>query len=317
MNIVDMKTFLAVVEYHSTSLASKHMYASQPTISRRIKKLEQELGSQLFVNTTYGVELTQKGKAFLPYIRQILGIYNEMMKAEHNDRKSRPKLTINVGLNPYVSLSVFAEFINYMLALKTNYFIINKIIPGKDLNTSLSGGNYDLFILPYTGNCPANITSIPLWKERVLPVVSITHPLAKRNTPISITELAEYDAVLTTNDSILRQKFNVLVAQKGISPKIIAEVNTVYNCIQTVEHGQSWCLIYERLLDDKLAVVELSDFTIDIEFHAFYLKKRSEERLIWEFVEYLRQWLSQSSDLSDLLIKTKSLSIQGQDHSNK
>lgn len=310
MNIIDMKTFLAVVEFHSISLVSKHMHTSQPTISRRIKKLENELGSQLFVNTSYGVELTQKGKAFLPYIRQMLGIYNEMMKAEHNDRKSRPKLTINVGLNPYVSLSLFAEFMNHILSLNTNYFIVHKIISSKDLNTHLKGGDSDLFILPYAGNCPANMSSIPLWKERVLPVVSINHPLTKKKAPISIAELAEYDAVLTTNESILRQKFNVLASQKGISPKIVAEVNTVYHGIQMVELGSSWCLIYERLLNEKLAVVELSDFTIDIEFHAFYLKKRGEERLIWEFLEYFKQWLSQSPDLSKFLI-AKSLSMQG------
>ncbi|KTD46275.1 LysR family transcriptional regulator [Legionella quateirensis] len=311
MNIVDLKTFLAVVEYHSISLASRHMFTSQPTISRRIKKLEQELGTQLFVNTSYGVELTNKGKAFLPYIRQMLGIYNEMMKAEHNDRKSQPKLTINIGLNPYVSISAFAEFTNYMHALKTNYFIVNKIVPAKELSTSLTSGNYDLIILPQVGNCPANISSVPLWKERIVPIVSIEHPLAKSRLPISMAELAQYDAVLLTNDSIMRQKFNLLLKQKDISIKTIAEVNTIFSNIQIVESGSSWCLIYERLLNDKLAVVQLSDFSMDIEFHAYYLKKRADERLIWEFVEYIRKWLSQSPDLSQYFIKAKSLSIQG------
>jgi DNA-binding transcriptional LysR family regulator len=197
-----------------------------------------------------------------------------------------------------------------MHSIKTNYFIVNKIAHGKDLNTHLTSGNFDLLIIPHLADCPAYISSIPLWKERVLPVVSIDHPLAKREHPISIAELLEYDGVLLTNESILRQKFNLLVSQKGLSSKIIAEVNTIYSNIQTVEHGNTWCLIYERLLNEKLTVIELSDFIMDIEFHAYYLKKRSEERIIWEFVEYLRQWLSQSPDLSTFFIKTKSLSIQ-------
>ena len=142
-------------------------------------------------------------------------------------------------------------------------------------------------------------------------MVFIGHPLAKLKTPISLAELAKYDAVLLTNESILRQKFNLLLKQKDISINTIAEVNTIYSNIQTVELGSSWCLVYERLLNEKLAVVELSDFSMDIEFHAYYLKKRTDERLIWEFVEYLRQWLSQSTDLSKFFIKAKSLSIQG------
>lgn len=287
------------------------MFTSQPTLSRRIKKLEQELGTQLFVNNNYGVELTSKGKAFLPYIRQMLGIYNEMMKAEHNDRKSQPKLTINIGLNPYISISAFAEFTNYMHGLKTNYFIVNKIVPAKEFITNLTGGNYDIVILPQVENCPANIISVPLWKERILPVVSIEHPLAKCTMPISIADLAQYDAVFLTNDSIMRQKFNSLIKQKNVSIKTIAEVNTIYSNIQIVESGSSWCLIYERLLNEKLALIELSDFSMDLEFHAYFLKKRADERLIWEFVEYLRQWLSQSTDLSRFFIKAKSLSIQG------
>ncbi len=44
MKMVDLKTFLTVVEVHSFSLAAKYLHASQPTISRRIKKLEQQLG---------------------------------------------------------------------------------------------------------------------------------------------------------------------------------------------------------------------------------------------------------------------------------
>ncbi len=310
MNIVDLKTLLTVVEYHSLSLAAKHMHTSQPTISRRIKKIEQELSAQLFAHTPFGVELTPKGKSFLPYIRQILNIYHEMMKAEHNDRKSTPNLTINIGLNPYIGLSVFPEFLSYMHALETNYFIITKVESRKELNQSLTGGSFDLVILPDAGDCSANVTSVSLWKERVLPVVSINHPLAKCNKPISMSELATYDAVLLTNASVMRQKFNLLVAQKGISPKVIAEVNVAFNNIQTIELGYSWGLIYERLLNDKLVVVELSDFNMDIEFHAYYLSKRGDERLIWEFIEYLRRWLNQSADLSNFFIKTKSLSIQ-------
>ncbi|KTD52519.1 hypothetical protein [Legionella quateirensis] len=85
-----------------------------------------------------------------------------MMKAEHNDRKNQPKLTINTGLNPYISISAFAEFTNYMHELKTNYFIVNKIVPTNAFIANLTRGNYNLVILTQVKHCPANIVSVPL-----------------------------------------------------------------------------------------------------------------------------------------------------------
>lgn len=89
-------------------------------------------------------------------------------------------------------------------------------------------------------------------------------PLAKCNIPISLADLEQYDAVLLTNESIMRQRFNLLLKQKHISMKTLAEVNTIYTNIQIVESGSSWCLIYEQLLNEKLTLVKLSDFSMDI-----------------------------------------------------
>ncbi|CDZ78457.1 Morphology and auto-aggregation control protein [Legionella massiliensis] len=311
MNILDLKTFLKVIEYRSTLLASKHMHASQPTISRRIKKIEQEVGAQLLFSNHLGLELTEKGKAFLPYFRQLVNIYNEMMKAEHNDRKSQPKLNINVGVNPYVSFSVLPEFINHMHEHHPEYFIVSKIAPGKDRRINLENGNFDLVILPKAGDSSVDsISTTALWQEKILPVVSVNHPLAKQDSPISLAELVKYDAILLGGQSLLRQNFDALVAQKGLSLKIAAEVNTIYNNIKMIEFGKSWGLINERLLNEQLRIVQLSDFSMDLEFHAYYQKKRSEERLIWMFVEHLKKWLHNSPDFRKYLIKTKSLSIQ-------
>ncbi|CDZ78527.1 Cyn operon transcriptional activator [Legionella massiliensis] len=310
MNIVELESFLAVVEYHSVSLAAKRMHTTQPTLSKRIKKLEQELGAQLFYPSNQGVVLTEKGKNLIPYIRQIHNIYQDMVKAELSNSNCRPHLKIKLGSSPYVSHLVAPEFITYMNDHKTNYFIVNSSIATKELVTSLNSGNVDIIIAPALGNHPHNFSCLPLWKEKMIPVSSIHHPLAKLNKAISISELAQHEAVLLMEDSPIRSKFDLLLSEQDISIKLIAEVNSIHSNIHLIEMGTGWCIINERMLNEKLSTIELNDLSMDLEFNAYFLKKRADERLIWAFVEYLQQWLSESPQFSKLLLHSKSLAMQ-------
>ena len=62
INLNLYKTFYDVAKYGSISKAAQYGYTSQPAISKSIKKLEDELGVQLFYRNISGVELTDKGK---------------------------------------------------------------------------------------------------------------------------------------------------------------------------------------------------------------------------------------------------------------
>ena len=60
INLNLYKTFYDVAKYGSISKAAKYEFTSQPAISKSIKKLEDELGTQLFYRNLNGVELTDK-----------------------------------------------------------------------------------------------------------------------------------------------------------------------------------------------------------------------------------------------------------------
>ena len=56
------KTFCYVAKYKKISIAAEKLFVSQPAISQTIQKLEEQLGSNLFVRTKAGMELTETGK---------------------------------------------------------------------------------------------------------------------------------------------------------------------------------------------------------------------------------------------------------------
>src|ERR1700740_285536 len=59
----ELRVFLAVAKTKSFNRAAEMTNTSQPTVSRQVKRLQDAVGSQLFVSTPRGVKLTKKGEA--------------------------------------------------------------------------------------------------------------------------------------------------------------------------------------------------------------------------------------------------------------
>src|ERR1700722_3752940 len=73
MELRHFRYFVAVAEAGSlTVAAAQKLHTSQPSLSRQIRDLESELGSQLLTRRARGIELTPAGRAFLDHARLVL-----------------------------------------------------------------------------------------------------------------------------------------------------------------------------------------------------------------------------------------------------
>jgi molybdenum-dependent DNA-binding transcriptional regulator ModE len=71
METNQVRYFLALCEEKSFTKAAKHCGVSQPSVSNAIKRLEEELGGDLFHRTKNGTKLSPLGVAIRPYLDQI------------------------------------------------------------------------------------------------------------------------------------------------------------------------------------------------------------------------------------------------------
>ena len=76
-----LRAFVAVAEELHFTRAAARLYVAQQALSRDIRRLERELGAELFVRTTRQVTLTADGERLLPYARRVLEAQDELLAA--------------------------------------------------------------------------------------------------------------------------------------------------------------------------------------------------------------------------------------------
>lgn len=97
MELRHLRYFVAVAEEGSLTVAAeKRLHTAQPSLSRQLRDLEYEVGAQLFVRTSRGVELTAAGQAFLEPARLSLHQAAEAVAAARRAVRP-PKTSFSVG----------------------------------------------------------------------------------------------------------------------------------------------------------------------------------------------------------------------------
>lgn len=80
MNLDQLKIFVEVIDVGSINKAAEHLYLSQPSLSRSIHALEDEMGKELIVRNNRGVIPTSSGETFYYYAKSILQQYNMLLR---------------------------------------------------------------------------------------------------------------------------------------------------------------------------------------------------------------------------------------------
>lgn len=108
INLNLYKVFYDVCKYGSFSKTAEYTYTTQSAISKSIKKLEEDLETQLFYRNSNGIELTDKGRELFYYVEKS---YGNLLTAERimleTENLERGKL--NIGLPSHIASFFFFD----------------------------------------------------------------------------------------------------------------------------------------------------------------------------------------------------------------
>lgn len=122
LELDQVRHVLAVVKYRTFLEASFQLNRSQSSLSKSIRRLEEELGISIFERTTRRVELTPAGRDFVAYAEQMMVCYEGMLHAMEQHR-SNGKRSLRVG-------SIYFGLHNRLAPLVANF---SKLHPSMEI----------------------------------------------------------------------------------------------------------------------------------------------------------------------------------------
>lgn len=258
------KVFYTVAKYGNITKAADSLYISQPAVTMNIKKLEDLLGTTLFIRTKRGVILTEEGKVLYEYVADAM----ENIKLAENRLTSLKNLdsgTIRIGIGTTLTkyflvsfLQIFHEkYPNVQINIDTSMTqeILKKLENGKlDLAIIASENkNYTNFNIEYSKDIQYNFFGNEKFKE-----------MSKKD--IELEELNDYPLLLQYPYSNSRKMLDNFTQKNNISLKSNIELSSYSLVIEFAKIGLGLGFVAEDFVKDEVKNKELYKINIKPKF---------------------------------------------------
>ncbi len=278
--------FLTVAEEGTFSAAAEKLHITQPTLSRQIKGLEEELGTILFMRTGNRLELTKEGYFFLNRGREILDLTNQTYQDFSDMKQELFKGHLSIGCIEGRSSDILTGVLEEMLA---DY---------PDITFSIFSGTSDMII----EKLDFGILDVALvmderqffkWEYVSLPeeeqwgiLVSAEHQLAHQET-VRPKDLLQ-EKFLMSNRSYLQEGFSDWLGYDLKDLNILGTFNLLFNIVALVDNDLAVALVIEgatKQLDmEYLKFIPLSP-TMVTPTHLVWKKSRILPAVANEFIK--------------------------------
>ncbi len=188
MELHQIRYFLAVSETSSFTRAAARCNVSQPALTTAIKKLEQELGSQLFLRERRGAKLTSLGAMVLPRFQRIAKESSSILEtAESHQRLQQVPLRVGVleTIGPSRLAADLAEFRSRAPGVELEI----RVEPHQSLIAALHEAELDCGITNVTSEPKDWMVIKPLYEEPYRVALPPGHPLGDR-AQLELAELS-------------------------------------------------------------------------------------------------------------------------------
>ncbi|MBE5253556.1 MAG: LysR family transcriptional regulator [Enterobacterales bacterium endosymbiont of Blomia tropicalis] len=290
-----IEIFHAVMTSGNLTQAATLLRTSQPTVSRELARLEQQLGLQLFERIRGRLQPTVQGLRLFEEVQRSWYGLDRIMEAAEGLRQFRQG-ELSVACLPVFSQSLLPPLCQPFLQRYPD--VSMNIIPQESplLEEWLSAQRYDLG-LTETQHAPAGTDRIALLTCDEVCVLPQQHPLCVRNVLTPQDFAGENYVSLSRTDSY-RQLLDSLFQERGVERRLVLETHSAASVCAMVKAGVGISIVNPlTALDYADSGVVMRKFSIAVPFTVSLVKPqhRPASALLDTFIDHLQKQVAHFS----------------------
>ena len=293
MEIRVLKYFLMVSREENITKAANLLHITQPTLSRQLRQLEEELDVKLFDRGTHNITLTEEGMLLKRRAQEIVSLA-EKTKQEFNKEKDNLTGEIAIGCGEIHGMNILSEIMN---SFREEYPLVTyEIYSGNAdiIKEKIENGTLDMGLLIE----PVDISKyefvrIPIKEEFGL-FVRKDSPLTSKEyiTPEDLLNLP----IISPKRNLVQNEISSWFGDYAEEINIISTYNLMYNATIMIEKNLG--VLIGIKLDVKYKDLSFIPLKPKIELGSVLAWKKSERLspVIKEFIEHTKKCLRSISD---------------------
>lgn len=231
---LDLRAFLTVVEQESFHRAAATLNLSQPAVSRRIQKLEAEIGAPLLERTTRRVALTAMGREFLPLVRRMLDEFDNSLFAMRQ-LGQRQAGQVTIACVPTAAFYFLPRVIARFNEQYPNVRFSILDLSANDGLRSVAHGEVE-FGINLLGSAEPELSFDPLIDDPFVLACRRDHPLAERKS-VDWADIEPYRLVTVSRASGNRTLLEAALVRARVHLHWFYEVTHLSTSLGLVEAG--------------------------------------------------------------------------------
>jgi DNA-binding transcriptional LysR family regulator len=249
MDIAELRTFLAVAQERSFSRAAAKIHRTQPAVSQAVRRLEADLGEELFDRSAKHGTLTEAGRMLQNYGQRLVRLAEEAESAVRELRDLR-RGRVLVGANE-AAVHTLLPLIARFQQRHPHIAIDVRRVPARQIAVEVQQGSLDFGALTFRP-AESGLLEVRVGSDELVLLLPPAHPLAKRRQ-VTMEEVAG-EAVVAHNDpSPARERVLRLFEQKRVPLRIVIALPSLDGIKRAVELKMGVALLPRRCAITEIA----------------------------------------------------------------
>lgn len=232
MELLQLKYFLKTAQAGSITQAAKDLHIAQPSLSKTIHRLEDQVGVRLFDRRGKHIYVNEAGRKFYQRVETIL---HELDNAVQEARDTTCEADKHLVLGTATAKLLPETIRDYLMTHPDVHFRLLQVMDHQQLWHKLQTGDIDLCISSLEPK-EKDFCSFPLMTEKIYLVVSRRHPLAGRKA-ISLEEVTDQPLIHYTAECGLRDIIEEGYRRIQHTPQFTCECMTPEITCSLIEAG--------------------------------------------------------------------------------